>query len=62
MKQGNPQWHRRHVQNWGYFHTREGTIVAAIKSKAVRKSGLAPSDCDEPFPALSPPNVSPASA
>lgn len=37
-------------------------MVAAIKNKAMHKSGLAPSDCDEPSPTLPLPNILPASA
>lgn len=51
-----------HIQNLGYSQTREGTKVAAIKNKAVHKSGVAPSDCDDPPPTLPLPNILPASA
>lgn len=43
----------RQCTNWRYFHSRQGAMVAAIKNKTVWKSGLAPSDCDEPHTTLS---------
>lgn len=55
-------WKTDHVQNRGYLHTREGTMVAASKNKEVHESGLAPSDCDEPSPTLPLPNMLPVSA